>query len=81
MDPWGRPYRFTESRALDEGFHQKDFGRWEVDYTFMSLGADGLPGGSGTDADIFPEDVIEPGDVPPSRLRPPPPELMKPVPE
>ncbi|MCX7274200.1 MAG: type II secretion system major pseudopilin GspG [Burkholderiales bacterium] len=39
MDPWGKPYQF-----LNPGL------KGEVDV--FSLGADGAPGGSGTDADI-----------------------------
>ena len=39
-DPWSRPYRYEAPGAN---------GR---DYAITSLGADGRPGGSGTDADI-----------------------------
>ena len=66
-DPWGNPYRFDTSRWVAEGHFRPDFGRWNVDYTFSSLGADGRRGGTGADADILPEHVIPTADVPPER--------------
>lgn len=66
-DPWGNPYHFDVSRWVAEGHYRPDFGRWNVDYTFSSLGADGSHGGSGSAADIYPEDVIPDADVPPER--------------
>lgn len=66
-DPWGNPYHFDTSRWMAEGHVRPDFGRWNVDYTFSSLGADGRRGGTGSDADILPEHVIPAADVPPRR--------------
>ena len=39
LDPWGKPYQY-----LNPGLH--------VEIDVFSLGADGLPGGEGADADI-----------------------------
>ena len=71
-DPWGNPYHFTPSLWVADGNPRPDFGRWNVDYEFSSLGADGKRGGSGTDADITPESVIPSWEIPPKRAQPVP---------
>lgn len=40
MDPWDNPYRYATTPSQDQPF------------TLYSLGADGAPGGEGTDADV-----------------------------
>lgn len=41
VDPWGRPYRYQSPGAHDE-----------ATYDLASFGADGQPGGAGSDADV-----------------------------
>lgn len=69
-DPWGRPYHFVTSRYMEDGWNKPDFGRWEADYSFASFGADGLRGGTGADADIFPENALLEDELPPPRPSP-----------
>ncbi len=66
-DPWGKPYRFQKSRAMMEGSPRPDFGRWDADYIYESLGADGVPGGTGYDEDLSPENALPLGTLPPPR--------------
>lgn len=42
-DPWGRPYGYLRPGRRGPGF----------DYDLFTLGADGVPGGTGENADIY----------------------------
>lgn len=42
LDPWGRPYLYTEPGTINVG-----------SYDLISLGADGLEGGEGDNADLI----------------------------